>query len=213
MRVGLYQLKADVRSKPRAGDFPGAMTDASRALEIEPNSARGLRIGAEARAAVQKKIAAQPVSMPVSLSTSSSSVSIAVETKGAPALVVRSPRPMPPLIPASAQATATSVLLSPLTCEPAALAASVLPDAELKKLKNQYNKTALASMVFRLRQQLSEKTMEVLSLQGKVIELQRQLIAAQSQCISPSADRGGESRPPLGVRAVCRNVCVIIEFL
>jgi len=81
---------------------------------ISPSAARGLRIGAEARAAVQKKIASQPVSMPVSLSTSSSSVSIAVETQGAPALVVRSPRPMPPLIRASAQATATSVLLSPL---------------------------------------------------------------------------------------------------
>ena len=113
-RKSVGELIEVARSKARTGNFLGAIKDADSALKIEPNNARGLRIGAEARAAVQKKIASQPVSMPVSSSTSSSSVSIAVETQGAPALVVRSPRPMPPLIRASAQATATSVLLSPL---------------------------------------------------------------------------------------------------
>ena len=204
------------------------MTDADSALEIEPKNARCLRILAEAKRAVQKETAAQ---------------------------AVVSPKPKPPLISAPAPASKMSLSFPPVSFAPS-LPASVPPNAELKALNNQNDKTklfselfsllkqqiketwdlfslrdkmlslrgkmielqsqlivppnaksktlnnqpeikALSSRLFSFQQEELKKTEQILLLQRSMLKLQQQLIAAQSQCISPSADRDGESRPPL----------------
>ena len=223
-----WGLSVRANIKLDAGDFRGAMTDADSALEIEPKNARCLRILAEAKRAVQKETAAQ---------------------------AVVSPKPKPPLISAPAPASKMSLSFPPVSFAPS-LPASVPPNAELKALNNQNDKTklfselfsllkqqiketwdlfslrdkmlslrgkmielqsqlivppnaksktlnnqpeikALSSRLFSFQQEELKKTEQILLLQRSMLKLQQQLIAAQSQWISPSADRDGESRPPL----------------